>query len=131
MMVFFQLTKVNSKSQLKFLLLILLINIHVTTSQNGKQHAKKYFQKFLFWYMKNNLTRSIFTDNCNINQTCMKVQNCPYTKKLLKDARTTNDAKEKEKIIGLIKSRICGNTADRTVCCNIPSNTDAVSTNFK
>ena len=34
---------------------------------------------------------------CNINQTCMKVQNCPYTKQLLKDARTTNDAKEKEK----------------------------------
>ena len=85
--------------------------------------------------MKNNLTRSIFTDNCNINQTCMKVQNCPYTKQLLKDARATNDAKEKEKIIGLIKSRICRNTAYRTVghgvCCNIPSNTDAVSTNFK
>ena len=95
-------------------------------------NMQKIFSKvFFFWYMKNNLTRSIFTDNCNINQTCMKVQNCPYTKQLLKDARTTNDAKEKEKIIGLIKSRICGNTADRTVCCNIPSNTDAVSTNFK
>ena len=61
-------------------------------------NLQEIFSKFFFfWYMKNNLTRSIFTDNCNINQTCMKVQNCPYTKQLLKDARTTNDAKEKEK----------------------------------
>ena len=47
----------------------------------------------------------------------MKVQDCPYTKEILEKIAKTNDAKEKEKLITFIRSRICGIPADRTVCC--------------
>ena len=40
----------------------------------------------------------------------------------MEDLRTTNDAKEKEKMIASIKSLICGSTVDRTVCCDIDKN---------
>ena len=57
--------------------------------------------------------------SCNKNQTCIKVLECPLTKKMLEDLTATNDAKEKEKLINSIKSKICGNTSDITVCCDI------------
>ena len=37
---------------------------------------------------------------------------------MLDDLTTTNDAKEKEKLITSIKSLICGSSSDRTVCCD-------------
>ena len=38
---------------------------------------------------------------------------------MLEEHGTTNDAKEKEKIITSLKALICGNPADRTVCCDV------------
>ena len=56
---------------------------------------------------------------CNKNQTCVKVQECPHTKKMLEDLRATNDVKEKEKLVASLKSLICGSSTDRTVCCDV------------
>ena len=52
----------------------------------------------------------------------MKVQDCPFTKKLLEQFEETDDAKEKEKLIVSIRSRICGSSSDRTVCCDVDNN---------
>ena len=51
----------------------------------------------------------------------MKVQECPYTQNILKEleTRNVNDGKEREKLITSIKSLICGNSTDHTVCCDI------------
>ena len=47
----------------------------------------------------------------------MKIQECPHTKFLLESATNTDDAIERRKIIDYIRSLICGNPADRKVCC--------------
>ena len=60
--------------------------------------------------------------SCNKNQTCIKVLECPLTKKMLEDLTATNDAKEKEKLIASIRSRVCGNSSDKTVCCDTTVN---------
>ena len=60
----------------------------------------------------------ISIDSCNINQTCMNVQECPYTKKVLEELAMTNDVKIKENLITSIRSLICGNVADKTICCD-------------
>ena len=49
----------------------------------------------------------------------MKVQECPYTNQILEELKTTNDNKEKAKLIASIKSLICGSSTDRTVCCDV------------
>ena len=41
---------------------------------------------------------------------------------MLEDLTATNDAKEKEKLIASIRSRVCGNSSDRTVCCDTTVN---------
>ena len=38
---------------------------------------------------------------------------------MLEDLTATNDAKEKEKLIASLKSKICGNPSDQTVCCDV------------
>ena len=58
----------------------------------------------------------------------MKVQECPYTKKLLEQFEETNDTKEKEKLIASIRSRICGSSTDRTVCCDVDNYGDYLIT---
>ena len=57
--------------------------------------------------------------SCDKNQTCIKIQECPSTKKALEHMTTITDATEKEKIIASIKSLICGRITERTVCCDI------------
>ena len=57
--------------------------------------------------------------SCNKNQTCIKVQECQHTKNMLEELRTTNDVKEKEKLINSMKTLICGSPTDKTVCCDI------------
>ena len=49
----------------------------------------------------------------------MKVQECPYTKKLLEVLAITNDVNVKAPLIASIKSLICNNPNDRTVCCEV------------
>ena len=49
----------------------------------------------------------------------MKIEECPYTNKLIEELRTTTDANEKAKLIASIKSLICGSSNDRTVCCDV------------
>ena len=55
----------------------------------------------------------------------MNVLECPYTKELL-DAYinaypdvNVDNAKEREKLVTTIRPLICGNPANRNVCCNV------------
>ena len=83
-------------------------------------NLKKIGYDKYFWRLQNQLIfYPFFIESCNINQTCKKVQDCPYTKKLLEQFEEANDAKEKEKLKASIRSRICGSSADRKVCCDV------------
>ena len=77
-----------------------------------------------FWRVKicDNIFCSILIGRCNKDQKCISVHECPYTNRTLENLMTTNDAKEKEKMIASVKSLICGSTVDKTVCCDIDNN---------
>ena len=57
--------------------------------------------------------------SCNVNQDCIPIKECPYTRKLFAQVKATDDAEEKGKLISAIRLRVCGSSTDRTVCCDL------------
>jgi len=57
--------------------------------------------------------------SCNVNQECIPIKECPYTRKLFAQVKATDDAEEKGKLISAIRLRVCGSSTDRTVCCDL------------
>ena len=68
-------------------------------------------------------TRSIYyhfsLGSCTVNQECISIKECPYTRKLFAQVKATNDSEEKANLIQAIRVRVCGNPTDRTVCCDL------------
>ena len=57
--------------------------------------------------------------SCTVNQECISIKECPYTRKLFAQVKATNDSEEKANLIQAIRVRVCGNPTDRTVCCDL------------
>merc|ERR1711971_1288634 len=55
---------------------------------------------------------------CKSNQECIKLRDCPYTKKLLTRVLSSSDREEKNNMIGEMRKLVC-NPSDRSVCCDI------------
>merc|ERR1711971_804746 len=64
---------------------------------------------------------------CKSNQECIKLRDCPYTKKLLTRVLSSSDREEKNNMISEMRKLVC-NPSDRSVCCDIEeSEADAES----
>merc|ERR1712203_1037604 len=55
---------------------------------------------------------------CKSNQECIKLRDCPYTKKLLTRVLSSSDREEKNNMIAEMRKLVC-NPSDRSVCCDI------------
>merc|ERR1711956_178712 len=55
---------------------------------------------------------------CKSNQECIKLRDCPYTKKLLTTVLSSSDREEKNNMIAEMRKLVC-NPSDRSVCCDI------------
>merc|ERR1711971_764749 len=55
---------------------------------------------------------------CKSNQKCIKLRDCPYTKKLLTRVLSSSDREEKNNMIAEMRKLVC-NPSDRSVCCDI------------
>merc|ERR1711956_76913 len=55
---------------------------------------------------------------CKSNQECIKLRDCPYTKKLLTTVLSSTDREEKNNMIAEMRKLVC-NPSDRSVCCDI------------
>merc|ERR1711971_1520300 len=55
---------------------------------------------------------------CKSNQECIKLRDCPYTKKLLTRVLSSSDREEKNNMISEMRKLVC-NPSDRSVCCDI------------
>merc|ERR1712008_623637 len=55
---------------------------------------------------------------CKLNQECIKLRDCPYTKKLLTTVLSSSDREEKNNMIAEMRKLVC-NPSDRSVCCDI------------
>ena len=60
----------------------------------------------------------IFIGVCKSNQECIKLRNCPYTKKLLTRVLFSTNRAEKNKMIAEMRKLVC-NPSTRSVCCDI------------
>merc|ERR1712241_716992 len=69
---------------------------------------------FLTWSSSSAQERS-----CTVNQECISIKECPYTRKLFAQVKATNDSEEKANLIQAIRVRVCGNPTYRTVCCDL------------
>ena len=54
---------------------------------------------------------------CKSNQECIKLRDCPYTKKLLTRVLSSSDREEKNDMIAEMRKLAC-NPLDRSVCCD-------------
>merc|ERR1711971_1049672 len=52
------------------------------------------------------------------NQECIKLRDCPYTKRLLTRVLSSSDREEKNNMIAEMRKLVC-NPSDRSVCCDI------------
>lgn len=57
--------------------------------------------------------------SCSVNQECISIKKCPYTKELFSQVKSTSNPDEKAQLIQAIRLRVCGEPSDRTVCCDI------------
>jgi len=57
--------------------------------------------------------------SCAVNQECIPIKECPYTRKLFAQVKSTNDSQEKANLIQAIRVRVCGSPTDRSVCCDL------------
>ena len=55
---------------------------------------------------------------CKSNQECIKLRDCPYTKKLLARVLSTSNRAEKNNMIAEMRKLVC-KPSDRSVCCDI------------
>merc|ERR1712008_336104 len=55
---------------------------------------------------------------CKSNQECIKLRDCPYTKRLLTTVLSSSDREEKNNMIAEMRKLVC-NPSDRSVCCDI------------
>merc|ERR1711971_1349511 len=55
---------------------------------------------------------------CKSNQECIKLRDCPYTKRLLTRVLSSSDREEKNNMIAEMRKLVC-NPSDRSVCCDI------------
>merc|ERR1711956_77386 len=55
---------------------------------------------------------------CKSNQECIKLRDCPYTKKLLTTVLSSSDREEKNNMIAEMRKLVC-NPSGRSVCCDI------------
>merc|ERR1712203_368445 len=55
---------------------------------------------------------------CKSNQECIKLRDCPYTKKLLTRVLSSSDRQEKNNMISEMRKLVC-KPSDRSVCCDI------------
>ena len=60
----------------------------------------------------------LFLGLCKTNQECIKLRDCPYTKKLLTKVFSSSSRAEKNNLIAEIRKLIC-KPSDRSVCCDI------------
>ena len=61
----------------------------------------------------------LLVGSCSVNQECISIKQCPYTKELFSQVKSTSNPDEKAKLIQAIRLRVCGEPSDRTVCCDI------------
>ena len=54
---------------------------------------------------------------CKSNQECVKLRDCPYTKKILTRVLSSSDREEKNGMLAEMRKLVC-NPLDRSVCCN-------------
>ena len=54
---------------------------------------------------------------CKSNQECIKLRDCPYTKKLLTRVLSSSDGEETNNMIAEMRKLVC-NPLDTSVCCN-------------
>ena len=66
----------------------------------------------------------LFLGLCKTNQECIKLRDCPYTKKLLTKVFSSSSRAEKNNLIAEIRKLIC-KPSDRSVCCDIEEETEA------
>merc|ERR1711971_677818 len=55
---------------------------------------------------------------CKSNQECIKLRDCPYSKKLLTRVLSSSDRAEKNNMISEMRKLVC-KPSDRSVCCDI------------
>ena len=60
----------------------------------------------------------LFLGLCKTNQECIKLRDCPYTKKLLTKVFSSSSRAKKNNLIAEIRKLIC-KPSDRSVCCDI------------
>ena len=54
---------------------------------------------------------------CKSNQECIKLRDCPYTKKILTRVLSSSDMEEKNGMLAEMRKLVC-NPLDRSVCCD-------------
>jgi hypothetical protein len=59
-----------------------------------------------------------FSGLCKSNQECIKLRDCPYTKKLLTRVLSSSSRAEKNNMIAEMRKLVC-KPSDRSVCCDI------------
>ena len=60
-----------------------------------------------------------FVGSCSVDQECIPIQECPFTKKLKKIIKSSSDKDEKRILKQVINARRCGGSCEETVCCDI------------
>ena len=63
--------------------------------------------------------KKLISESCAVNQECIPIKECPYTRKLFAQVKSTNDSQEKANLIQAIRVRVCGSPTDRSVCCDL------------
>ena len=61
----------------------------------------------------------LLAGSCSVNQECISIKKCPYTKELFAQVKSTSNPDEKAQLIQAIRLRVCGEPSDRTVCCDV------------
>merc|ERR1711936_363491 len=54
---------------------------------------------------------------CRRDEVCKSIRSCAPALQQLQQAKAATDATEKARIIGSLRTKVCGLKSDRTVCC--------------
>jgi len=63
------------------------------------------------------VSNTLAQDSCSSSQVCIPLRSCQDAAELILEAQTTDDDSRKNHIIELLRGRVCGRKADRSVCC--------------
>jgi hypothetical protein len=72
------------------------------------------------------LTLQLTSDGCDFSETCVPIRSCDPIIEELQAAKQTSNKEKKREIVNYVKSKICGERADRLICCPGLSDENAV-----